>query len=313
MFTFQQLEYITALDNERHFARAANKCQITQPTLSMQLKKMEDDIGVSIFDRSRQPIIPTLIGEEIIQQARSLLRHRARLIEIVENYNEGLSGELTIGILPTLAPYLLPLFAGDIMKNHPDLILSFKEMKTNEIIDALHNDELDAAILSTPLRQPAIIEEVLFYEEIKLYCNPKSKMYQKSEIKTKDIDSNEIWMLSDGNCFRDHVINICAQQKNKKKTNTFQYDSGSIETLKRMVDIQGGYTLIPELAVLDLPSRKLARVKSFVKPQPMREISLVYVRDVAKRKFLTTLKEFVLAAVPEEFTTTRKGHVVEWR
>ena len=122
---------------------------------------------------------------------------------------------------------------------------------------------------------------------------------KKNRIRAKDIDQNEIWMLADGNCFRDHVINICAKRKNKSSPNSFRYDSGSIETLKRMVDIQGGYTLIPELAVLDLSSRKLARVKSFVKPQPMREISLVYVRDVAKRKFLNTLKEFIFDAMPQ--------------
>ena len=168
MFTFQQLEYIVALDSERHFARAANKCQITQPTLSMQLKKMEDDLGVSIFDRSRQPIIPTLIGETVIQQARSLLRQRETLIESVEHYNDGLIGELTVGIIPTLAPYLLPLFVGDIMSDHPDLVLTFKEMKTNEIIDALYSDQLDAGILSTPLRQSSIEEEVLFLRRNKI-------------------------------------------------------------------------------------------------------------------------------------------------
>lgn len=310
--TLTQLEYVITLDSCGSFGEAAVKCAVTQPTMSMQVKKLEEELGVVLFDRSRQPVLVTDAGIAIVEQARVILREAGRLKAIVQEQQDQLGGNLHVGIIPTIAPYLMPYFLKEFTKTYPDVQLHIEELRTEEIITALQKDELDVAVLATPLHEPSIREEFLYDEEIMLYLHSKHPLNQKSRINAKQLDPSEMWMLTKGNCFRDHVINLCSLVRNQPISN-FRYESGSLETLKRMVDMEGGYTLLPELAIQDLPSRELKRIRRFKNPVPVREVSLVYARSVIKEPMIKALKEVISTHLPEEVTGLRKGHKVEWR
>lgn len=306
-----QLEYILAIDNYRHFAKAAEACLVTQPTLSMQLKKLEEELNIDIFDRSKQPIIPTDAGKLLIEQARIVLREAKKLEQIAKHYDDSLEGDFTIGIIPTIAPYLLPYFISDFLKKYSKIRLIIQELTTEDIIFKLNKDELDAAILATPLHEINLIEEPLFYEEIKVYAHYNHPLTKKKNLSHEDIQRDDIWMLSNGNCFRNHVINICT---NKMRVNDrLKYESGSIETLKKMVEMEGGFTLLPELAVLELPTKKLPQLAEFKKPKPLREVSIVYARSVAKKKFIDLLAKLIIDNIPDVLLDKKRGTVVEWK
>ncbi len=306
-----QLEYILAIDNYRHFAKAAEACLVTQPTLSMQLKKLEEELKIDIFDRSKQPIIPTDAGKDIIEQARIILREAKKLENIAKHYDDTFEGSLVIGIIPTIAPYLLPYFLGDFLKKYKKIKLVIQELTTEEIIYKLNKDEIDAGILATPLHEINILEEPLFYEEIKIYAHYNHPLTKKKILDPKDIQRDDIWMLSKGNCFRNQVINICTNPM--RVDEQLRYESGSIETLKKMVDTEGGFTLLPELAVLELSTKKLNNVAEFKKPKPLREISIVYARSVSKKKLIDVVKKLITESVPEYLSNKKRGTVVEWK
>jgi LysR family hydrogen peroxide-inducible transcriptional activator len=312
MITISQLEYIIALDTYRSFGLAAEKSMVTQPTLSMQVKKLEVELDVILFDRSKNPILPTALGEQFIEQARIILRESYKLNEIIKDYKQILSGSLQIGIIPTIAPYLLPYFLGPFSKKFPEIKLQIHELKTDEIIDFLKRDLLDAGILATPLHEPKIIEEPLFYEEILLYINPTHPLSNEINIKPTQLVEDDMWMLTRGNCFRDQVINLCATRIEQPLKN-LRYESGSLETLKKMVDVEGGYTLLPELAMLELPLKEVKRIKSFTAPKPLREVSLVYARKATKKNLLDLLKQLIIQQLPAEVLDKSRGHMVEWK
>ncbi len=306
-----QLEYILAIDTYRHFAKAAEACLVTQPTLSMQLKKLEEELRIDIFDRSKQPIIPTDAGKEIIEQARIVLREAKKLDQIAKHYDDRFEGSLSVGIIPTIAPYLLPYFLGDFIKKYKQIKLTIQELKTEEIILKLNKDEIDVGILATPLHENSLIEEPLFYEEIKVYAHYNHPLTKKKYLEHEDIMRDDIWMLSKGNCFRNQIINICANPI--KMNDQLKYESGSIETLKKMVEMEGGFTLLPELAVLELSAKKINQVAEFKKPKPLREVSIVYARSVSKKKFIDILKKQIVKNMPEELLNRKRGAVVEWK
>lgn len=314
MITITQLEYVVAVDTYRHFANAADKCMVTQPTLSMQIKKLEEFLGVVIFDRSKQPVMPTDVGKQIIEQARNVLRETAHLENIAKGYHQNISGRLNIGIIPTLAPYLLPLFLGRMMERHPGVKLNIKELKTSEIINDLKKDELDVGILSTPLHEEQIYEEPLFYEEIKVYTQFGHPLSEKSKVTPEDIvDRTDAWMLSDGNCFRNQVVNLCKNQYQSDAKEQIRYESGSLETLKKMVEAEGGFTFLPELAVMELNTRQLKNVVSFENKVPLREISLCFVRNAAKKDLIDILGQSIKDVVSIEMLNKDRGGIVEWR
>ncbi|QQR98650.1 MAG: hydrogen peroxide-inducible genes activator [Sphingobacteriales bacterium] len=311
MISLTQLEYIVAIDNYKHFGKAADACHVTQPTLSMQIKKLEEDIGTQIFDRQRQPIITTPAGEALITQARAILRATKQFEELAAHYAQHIVGNFRIGIIPTVAPYLLPYFIGSFQKKYDNVKLKIIEMKTEDIIKNLQLDEIDAGILATPLHEPEIIEEPLFFEEIMVYAKKNHPLIQKQILQYNDIMREDIWMLTQGNCFRDQVVNICSIYDNFEEKTT--YESTSIETLKKMVDIEGGFTLIPELAVLELSTKKLENIATFKQPKPLREISLVYIRNIGKRKILDAIKSEIINNIPDTLLQKNKGKIVEWK
>jgi LysR family hydrogen peroxide-inducible transcriptional activator len=309
MITLIQLEYIIAVDNHRHFASAAEKCFVTQPTLSMQIKKLEDDLGITIFDRSKQPIVPTETGKKIIEQARTVLAETQRINEIIENEKTEIQGDISIAIIPSLAPYLLPLFIGTIKKKYPGVNITVKEALSEEIIQYLKKDEIDVGILVTPLHEKGIQEHILFYEEILVYINEDHRFYDKALVEQMDIAAPDIWLLSEGHCFRSQALNLCSWHESEHHDLPFEYASGSLETIKKIVDKEGGFTLLPELAVEEFSEKH----KRFTEPKPLREVSLVYSRNFVKEALLKILADEIIASVPEEMLSKDRGSIVEWR
>lgn len=308
--TFVQLEYIVAVDTWRHFATAAENCFVTQPTLSMQIQKLEEELDVKIFDRSKQPVVPTEAGIEIIEQARMILAQKNNLLENIQHKKRTVTGELRIGIIPTLAPYLLPLFVRPFTKKYPEVRLVVHEMMTELIVTRLREGKIDAGILVTPLQEPGIKELVLFYEELMVYVSRKNKVYQKTYVLPQDIDPNKLWILEEGHCFRSQIANLCELQKISKESSQFDYEAGSIETLRRMVEMNDGITIIPELATLDMPQRQTQLVRHFKKPAPMREVSLVVHRNFVKKSLIDVLKNEILATVPEKLVKNKASNVI---
>ena len=211
--TLTQLEYIVALDTYRHFALAAGKCFITQPTLSMQIQKLEEELGVKIFDRTKQPVIPTEIGAGLILQARVTLREAQLIKQIINDQKDALSGELRIGIIPTLAPYLLPPLYKSMREKYPQLNLIIKEIITEDIIHELKSNRLDCGIVVTPLKDSSIKEDILFYEELFVYVSKKNALFNKKYILATEIDPNQLWLLEEGHCFRSQILNLCELRK----------------------------------------------------------------------------------------------------
>ncbi|MBL7699344.1 MAG: LysR family transcriptional regulator [Chitinophagaceae bacterium] len=307
--TIVQLQYAVAVDNLRHFADAAEHCHVTQPTLSMQLHKLEQELGVKLFDRSKQPVIPTENGKEVIAQARRILAEVDELQNIVDKKHGPHTGELKVGIIPTLAPYLLPLFVQSFTQKYPRVKLIVHEMTTEIIISRLREGRLDVAILVTPLNEKGITEQVLFYEKLIAYVSKKNSLYKKQYLLSKDIDPRKLWLLEEGHCFRSQIMNLCELQKAGKENSFFEYEAGSIETLRRMVELNDGITILPELATVDLRPSQLQLLREFRKPTPIREVSLVVHRDFVKKKLVEIFKEEIIASIPESIKSN-KGEVV---
>ncbi len=308
--TFTQLEYILAVDTWRHFATAAEHCFVTQPTLSMQIQKLEEELDLKIFDRSKQPVVPTETGMELIQQARAILASRNKLLETVQEKKGLLMGELRIGIIPTLAPYLLPLFVQSFTRKYPDVRLVVHEMMTELIIARLREGKIDAGILVTPLQEPGIQEHVLFYEEMMAYVSRKNAIYEKTYLLPQDIDPEKLWLLEEGHCFRSQIVNLCELQKISRENSHFDYEAGSIETLRRMVEMNDGITILPELATLDMPAAQRQLIRQFKKPLPMREVSVVVHRNLVKRRLIEVLRKEILQTIPEKIRKNKTRHVV---
>lgn len=304
--TFTQLEYIVALDTYKHFSKAAKHCNIAQPSLSLQIQKLEEELKVKIFARKVSPVQPTETGQIIIEQARKILSEAGIMKQIVQQQKETVEGHLKIGIIPTLAPYLLPLFLQSFIKKYPLVKLSISELTTERIIKRLKNGELDTGILATPLSQNDLREEVLFNEEFIAYVSKKEVLYKKKYLLPADIDVNRMWLLEEGHCLRNQAMNLCEVQKNAAFEKHIDYETGSIETLKRFVERNQGITLLPELATLDMSPSKKMMLRYFKSPAPAREISIVTVKEFVKRKLIEVLKKEILANLPDEISGKRR-------
>lgn len=296
----QQLEYITAVDVFRHFAQAAEHCNVTQPTLSMMIKKLEEELGLKIFDRTKQPIIPTAIGRQIIDQSTLILRETSRLNEMARLFNGDLSGELRIGIIPTIAPYLLPRFVPAFIEQYPDIRLHISEMITERIISDLKTGNLDVGILASLSDEPAIQEIPLYKERFYAYVSEKTGLYSKQYILPSDIDPNDLWLLEEGHCFRTQIQKLCELSRTSALGTRFNYRSGSIETLMRMVDRTGGITILPELAMLELAKDRRKHIRNFEEPEPAREVCLAVNREQVKTRLTDVLKVSLLQYAPKQ-------------
>lgn len=275
----------------------------------MQIQKLEEELEVKLFDRTKQPVIPTEIGTSIIAQARITLREAERIRQMISDQKDTLTGELKIGIIPTLAPYLLPPLYKHMSEKYPQLKLVIKETITEEVINELKNNRLDCGLIVIPLKDPSIKEDVLFYEELFVYVSKKNSLFDKKYVLASDIDPNQLWLLEEGHCFRSQVLNLCELRKNNDFH--FKYETGNLETLKRMVDKSDGITILPELAVIEFSKSQYKLVKRLKDPSPAREVSLVTHRDHIKTKLIKTLKEVILRIVPVQMQRLRDKKIVE--
>lgn len=297
--TLTQLKYILAVDKHRHFGDAAKECHVTQPTLSMQIQKLEENLDVQIFDRGQSPIETTPAGREIILRAKEILHKTDELENFVKVEKGELSGEFKLGIIPTIAPYLLPLFIDKFQKKCPGVNLIVKELTTEEIMDDLKNYKLDAGILATPLHEQSLYEDILYYEPFWIYTNKNHGVAKKTTVSPKDLNVNDALLLTSGHCFRDQALELCSS--NKKEKDQLVLESGSFETLVNLVDKLPKFTLLPELLVRSFPKQKRDRLKSFSgKNTPTREVSLIYNVSISKRAIAAELKKAIKLGLPEE-------------
>ncbi len=296
--TLQQFEYIVALDECRHYVRAAEQCFVSQPNLTMQIIKLEEEIGVRIFDRNKKPLQPTKIGEEIIIRARQILRDSRQLKEFVSHEKESMQGEFTIGIIPTLAPYLLPRFLPLFMKENPGVHLKIQELQTNQLISQLENGIIDIGILVTPLNEGVIKEIPVFYEPFLLYLPKNHKLLNEKLMVADDLDPSDVLVLEEGHCFREQALAICKGGEYGSSIG-FDFQSGSIEALKSLVQNGVGYTFVPELSVIN--ELNSIHVRRFEHPEPVREVSLVVHNSYINESVINRLKEGIQKVVPFQF------------
>lgn len=307
--TLVQLEYIVALDAFKHFAKAAAHCHITQPSLSMQVQKLEEELGVQIFVRSN-PVTTTETGQLVIDQAKKILAEANSMQQLVQQEKNILSGTMKIGIIPTLAPYLLPQFLQRFIKRYPQVRLIIHELTTENIVSQLKNGSFDAGIMATPLKVPELKEQFLFNEEFVAYVSRKEKLFNKKYILADDIDVHSMWLLEEGHCLRNQVMNLCTLQKDSSIEKNFDYAAGSIETLKHFVDKNGGITLLPELATYDMTNAKKGMLRYFKSPAPVREISLVTLKTYAKTGLFNILKQTIIESIPAQMQQKKKVDVI---
>lgn len=298
--TLTQLSYIVAVDKYRHFATAAEKIFVTQPTLSMQIQKLEEQLGVKIFDRSKSPVVPTEVGEKIIEQAKEILQE-AKHIEDIANLSEGsLQGVFRVGVIPTIAPYLIPLFLRHFVKKYPDVELVFKEVLTNDILAALAEDSLDVGILATPTDGKHIYTEDLYLEPFVGYLSLNHPLAAKNDLNVDDLELRNMWLLNEGHCFREQTLKLC-KQINEQSGSMIKFESGNLETLKKLVEQNFGMTLMPWLSLQHFDNTcDHAIIKEFSHPVPSRKVRLAYGRKYLKQNIIKAFKEEILANLPDD-------------
>ncbi len=310
--TFQQLSYIVALDTHRNFATAAKHCHVSQPALSMQIRKLEDQLDVMIFDRSRQPVLPTEAGKKIIEQARITLREMARFQDIIDTAHGEMKGEFRLGVIPTIAPYLLPLFLRSFSEKYPNIQLVIEELQTGQIIEKIHHDRLDAAILATPLHVNSIAERPLYYEPFVAYISQEHELYCQKKVKASELKLSDIWLLNDGHCFRNQILNLCGKSKGRSGDTPkgMTFEGGNLETLRKLVEQNFGLTLLPWLAAEEIREEgRDERIREFYEPIPRREVSIVYERAGLKLHIINALAACITAALPAKLVRKSKDAV----
>ncbi|GGG48102.1 transcriptional regulator [Croceivirga lutea] len=294
--TITQLQYVLAVAEHQNFTLAAEKSFVTQPTLSMQVQKLEDELGILIFDRSKKPISITEIGKKIVAQAKNIVAEAERIKDIVDQDKGYVGGEFILGIIPTVMPTLLPMFLQTFVKKYPKVKLVIKEQNTDELIRNLQDGHLDAGIAATPLSIEFLKERPLYYEPFVGYVPTNHRLAQNPELEVNDLAIEDILLLQDGHCFRDGVINLCSSTKNRLEDN-FQIESGSFETLVNLSNEGMGMTLLPFLNTLELDEKKKKNLRHFKAPSPAREISLIYHKNELKIQIIDALKDVISSVV----------------
>jgi LysR family hydrogen peroxide-inducible transcriptional activator len=299
--TLQQMEYIVAVDKYRHFIKAAEACGVTQSTLSSMIQKLERELDIQIFDRNVHPVTPTLVGERVIRQAKVTLFNAFQIQEMVEQERKLEEGKVSLGVIPTVAPYVLPKLFREIHHAYPKMELHVTEARTANLVKSLKQAELDIALLATPLGDDELLEIPVYYEKFVAYVSPEEQLFNQKEIEVKDLPSNHLWVLQEGHCLRNQVMNIC----HHKSGYSAVYEAGSIDTLVKIVDENGGYTIIPELHVGLLRQEQKLKTRPIVNPQPVREISLVVRYDYVRERMLNIVSECIRKIIPEHMIDER--------
>lgn len=286
--TITQLYYVLAVAEHQNFTKAAEKCFVTQPTLSMQVQKLEEQLNVQIFDRSKKPIELTDVGRKIVNQAKNIVNEADRIKDIVDQQKGFIGGEFKLGIIPTIMPTLLPMFLKAFIKRYPKVKLKIEELTTEDIIQRINDGHLDAAIAATPLENDHIKERVLYYEPFVAYIPKAHRLAGKETVNVSDLDIDDMLLIEDGHCFRDGVINLCKSFK-QHDDDTFQLESGSIEMLIKLSNEGLGMTLLPYLHTLDIHEKEKLNLRHFDKPSPAREVSVIYHKSELKIQIIEAL------------------------
>ena len=290
--TITQLTYVLAVAEHQNFTKASQKCFVTQPTLSMQIQKLEDQLDVQIFDRSKKPIELTEIGKKIVSQAKNIVNEADRIKDIVDQQKGFIGGEFKLGIIPTIMPTLLPMFLKTFIKRYPKVKLKIEELNTEDIIQRIIDGHLDAAIAATPLENEDIKERVLYFEPFVAYIPEHHRLYRSNNIDISDLEIDDMLLLEDGHCFRDGVINLCKAFKNQDDDN-FQLESGSIEMLVKLSNEGLGMTLMPYLHTLDISPKEKTNLHHFNEPSPAREVSIIYHKSELKMQIIEALQTVI--------------------
>ncbi|MDY6206372.1 MAG: LysR substrate-binding domain-containing protein [Prevotella sp.] len=307
--TLQQLEYVISLYRFKHFAKAAEHCKVSQPTLSSMIHKLEEEFGLKIFDRNAQPIAPTPTGKLIIEQAWRVLKSAEKIKDIIEEERSSLDGTFHIGILPTISPYLIPRFFPQMMQKYPRLDLRVTEMKTAEIRRALLHGDIDAGIMAQYENLEKFEVTHLFYEQFFGYVSKNDALFEKELIRTSDLKGEFLWLLDEGHCFREQLVKFC-QLKGASKSQ-HAYTLGSIETFMRIVENGKGVTFIPELAVYQLNDQQKQHVRPFAIPIPSRDIIFMTGKNFIRHHLLNLIKQEIQGAVPKNMLTRQQTqHIV---
>jgi LysR family hydrogen peroxide-inducible transcriptional activator len=300
--TLTQLGYIVAVAKHRHFGAAAESCFVTQPTLSMQIQKLEEELGIEIFDRTHQPIRTTVLGAQLVQQAQIVLAESEKLKALSADETDSVAGSINIGIIPTLSPSLAPKLVSYFHTKYPATEISLEEVQTKDLMARIKDGSLDVGLLVTPLDDPHVIERPLFFEPFSLYVSPEHPLAKKKLIASDDLNITDLWLLSEGHCFRDQALKICVDRKKRKPSGRAFFESGSLETLRKMVDQGGGYTLLPALAAVDISeSKRAAQLREFSKPVPIREVSLIYSRVYKRKATLDAIAVGIREGLPASY------------
>ncbi|NRA64123.1 MAG: LysR family transcriptional regulator [Pseudobacteriovorax sp.] len=295
-----QLKYILSVDKLKHFGKAAEECHVSQPSLSIQIQKVEEEIGFLLFDRLKKPIVATEKGFHFIEQARRVVVEHEKLIGISAQFDGEISGTFHLGIIPTIMPYLLPLFLKSFSDRYPKVKLIIDELKTQDIIDLLRTDSLDAGILATPLKEKGIRERKLYYEPFMVYANEESPVLKSIEVELDNLSSKDIWLLEDGHCFRNQITQYCSMNRSEMVYPNIVFEGGNLETLRQLVRSSRGYTLVPSLFVDQLSvDERNKNIRRLASPIPTREISLVFQRDQWKTDIIKVLMTCVQECLPE--------------
>ena len=295
--TLQQLEYIIAVYRLRHFAKAAEHCGVTQPTLSAMVQKLETELGVKLFERSSQQVVPTQVGRLVVEQAWKVVQRAARIKQIVAEQQHAVAGEFRLGILPTIAPYLLPRFFPDFCRKYPEVEIKAVELKTDDIRRELAKGEIDAAIMVNLNDMDNLEFYPLYQERFYVYVSRQDSLFNHKNIKTADLGNKTLWLLDEGHCFRDQLVKFCNLKGARKSKTT--YSLGSIETFMRMVEGGMGITFIPELALWQLSDRQMELVRPFALPEPSREIVLVTGKNYLRKTLVNLLVKEICSCLPE--------------
>lgn len=294
---FQQLEYIVSLDKHRHFAKAAEYCDVSQPTLSTMIQKLEEELGVKIFDRERKPISPTLIGQEIIKQAARVLHEANNIHLLIHESRHSAKGIVRLAILPTIAPYLLPVVGGKLQEALPEVEFNIFEMTTSESLKALLDDEIEIAIIATKSETEGLRDTLLFYDEFLGYVSKSEPLYQEKAIRSSEVDGQKLWLLDEDHCFRDQLIRFCNLKTYIERS--IKYRRGSMETFMRFVESGIGITFIPSMAVRALSAEQNKHVRPFAIPRPTREIRIITREDFIRTEVLERIITTIKAVVPK--------------
>ncbi|TVZ51549.1 LysR family transcriptional regulator [Dokdonia sp. Hel_I_53] len=294
--TITQLKYVLAVAEHQNFTKAAQKTFVTQPTLSMQIQKLEDELDILIFDRSKKPIKLTEIGAKIVHQARNIVNEANRISNIVDQEKGYIGGEFKLGVIPTVMPTLLPMFLTNFINKYPKVKLKIEELNTDRIIERLEEGHLDAAIAATPLENANIKERPLYYEPFIAYVPQNHRLFNNDKLTTKNLDLDDMLLLEDGHCFRDGVINLCKTIRTDDE-NKFSLESGSFETLVKLANEGLGMTLLPYLHTLDIPERDKIFFKKFEEPSPAREVSIIYHKSELKMQIIEALRSTIAGVV----------------